>query len=97
MVNQNITTRLNRIMQASIPLYQLHQILLEATTKDTRFMTYLKANGYDDIFTKNPNIKKRPAYCTQDFTRFPWYDKDDKLMIKPETIEAIESAIVVVL
>lgn len=93
----NITTRLNHIMQAPIPLYQLRQILLTTTVKDTRFMAYLKTNGYDDIFTKNPNIKKRPAYCTQNFTRFPWYDKDDKLMIKPETIEAIEAAIIVAL
>lgn len=85
--------RLNRIMQASIPFYQLRQILLDTTLKDAKFMAYLKANGYDDIFTKNPNIKKRPAHCTEDNTRFPWFDRDDELMVKIETIEAIEDAI----
>ena len=56
-------------------------------------MAYLRVIGFDNIVTRNPNIKKRPAYCAEDYTRFPWFDKDDRLMVKMETIEAIEAAI----
>lgn len=82
-------------MQAQIPLYRLREILIEITSKDIRFMAYLKANGYDNIVTKNPNIKKRAAYCGEDYTSFPWLDKDGRLMVKSETIEAIEAAIAI--
>jgi len=89
----DLSQRLNHIMQSPIPLYRLREILIEQTSKDLRFMAYLRENGYDNIVTKNPNITKRAAWCSQDNTRFPWESEQGRLMIRLETIQAIKAAI----
>lgn len=90
----DLNCRLNAISQAHlrIGIDKLNEILLKITNRDTSFVKWLKDNGYDDILTRNPNVKQS-TWSKQEFTSFPWYDNKSKLRIKEETIKRLENVL----
>jgi len=87
---------MNNIIWCGLPRYQLEEIMLEVCNKDSKFMKWLKDNGWKDVC--NPARDRQDnslasTYSKGDFSRFPWFDDKGKLMIKVATLDEVERRI----
>ena len=95
--NRAISLRImNNIIWCGLPLYQLEEILIEVCNQDSKFVGWLKKNGWKDVCNPAKNRQGKSLaspYSKGDYSRFPWFDNKGKLMIKTATLDEIERRI----